>query len=156
MSISDEHLKNSIKNVNYTKKEYLCKNKMKKISTLLLMFCYLVPAIGLSVKQHYCGGELASVSILFNDSPSCSCGKKPMKKDCCKDKITVLKLKDTQNSTKKITSSFAQNFKFLVQSCPVFNYNFFEVDFEKQLPFPHAPPFQKSEPLYLLNSVFLI
>ena len=129
---------------------------MKKIIAILLMFCYLVPAIGLSVKQHYCGGELASVSILFNDSPSCSCGKKPMKKDCCKDITTILKLKDTQNYTKKLTSSFTQNFKFLVQSCPAFNYNFIEVDFEKQLQNVHPPPLQKSKPLYLLHSVFRI
>ena len=129
---------------------------MKKITVILLLFCYLIPAIGLSVKQHYCGGKLASVSILFTDSPSCPCGKKPMKKDCCKDKTKVFKLKDTQNFSKSIVSNFSQTFKFLVQSYPVYNYHFVEVAFQKHLPFAHPPPLQKSEPLYLLNRVFLI
>ena len=129
---------------------------MKKSTVILLLLCYLIPAIGLSVKQHYCGGKLASVSILFTNSLSCPCGKKPMKKDCCKDKTTILKLKDIQNISKNFVTNFAKTFKIFVPSYPVFNYHFSEVAFEKHLPFEHPPPLQKSEPFYLLNSVFLI
>jgi len=129
---------------------------MKKITVILLLFCYLIPAIGLSVNQHYCGGKLTSVSILISDSHSCPCGKKTMNKDCCKDKTTIIKFKDTQNFSKKVASNFSQTFKFLVQVFPVYNYNYPAVAFEKHLPFDHPPPLQKSEPLYLLNRVFLI
>ena len=129
---------------------------MKKIIVLLLLFCYLIPAIGLSVKQHYCGGKVTSISIIFTDNHSCPCGKKVMKKDCCKDKTIVFKLKDTQNFTKKFASNFSQTSKFVAHIFPVFNYQYDEVAFEKHLPFAHPPPLQKSEPLYLLNRVFLI
>jgi len=129
---------------------------MKKITALLLMISYLIPVIGLSVKQHYCGGELTSISILFSDSHSCSCVKKPMKKDCCKNKTTILKLTDTQNFTKKVAINFSKNFKFLVPFFPVYHSHYADVSFEKHLPFAIYPPPQKSEALYLLNRVFLI
>jgi len=128
---------------------------MKKIGVIILLFCYLMPAIGLSVTQHYCGGKLVSVSVFSASSPKCSCGKKLMKKDCCEDKIIVLKLKDTQNFAKKVVGNFSQTFKLITQCFPIYNGPAVTLSFEKHLPFSH-PPLQKSESLYLLNQVFLI
>ena len=129
---------------------------MKKIIVILLLFCYLIPAIGLSVKQHYCRGKLTSVSIIFTENPSCPCGKKPMKKNCCKDKTTVLKLTDTQNISKQVAINLAKTVKVITPNYPVYNFHFAEVAFERHLPFDLPIPLQKSEPLYLLNGVFLI
>jgi len=130
--------------------------ELKKLTTILIIFCYLIPAIGLSVKQHFCGGKLASVSILFNSLSSCPCGEKAMKKNCCKDKTIVLKLKDSQNFSKKIAINFSQTFKFLVDIFPGYSHSFVTVAFQRHIPFDHPPPLQKSKPLYLLNRVFLI
>ena len=130
--------------------------KLKKIAAILLLCCYLIPAMGLSVKQHYCGGKLASVSIVFFDKPSCPCGKKPMKKDCCKDKTVVLKLKDNQNLAKSIVPNFSQSFKLLIGIFPEYEYHFEGVAVKRHLHFAHPPPLQKSEALYLRNQVFLI
>ena len=115
----------------------------------------MVPAIGVSMQQHYCDGKLASVSIFFTDSPACGCGKKVMKEDCCKDKSTILKITDTQNYSKKVETTFSQTVKALTQVFPVYNDYFTEFAFEKQVRITN-PPWQKSNPIYLLHQVFLI
>lgn len=119
------------------------------------MFMYLIPTMGISVTMHYCGGKVSSVSIISYHS-KCSCGKKAMKKDCCKDKTTFLKLKDTQNFSKSVVSNFSQTFKLLYHSITLYKHNLTEDSFVNNLLYSHPTPLQKSEPLYLLDRVFLI
>lgn len=115
----------------------------------------MIPAIGVSLKQHYCDGKLASVSIFFADNPTCGCGKKVMKKDCCKDKSTILKITDTQNYSNKVETSISKIVKATAQVFTEYNQHFTEITFERQVRITN-PPWQKSNPIYLLHQVFLI
>jgi hypothetical protein len=73
---------------------------MKKIALLLILFMYLVPAIGITVSAHYCGSRITWVSVNFEDQEhKCACGSKKMKTDCCKDKVAFVKLDIKQLNT---------------------------------------------------------
>lgn len=80
---------------------------MKKIALLLLLFLYLIPAIGVTVSTHFCGGKIASVSFNpFVTNHKCPCGSKKMKKDCCKDETTSFKLDNEQQKTQQVLCNF--------------------------------------------------
>jgi hypothetical protein len=73
---------------------------MKKIALLLILFLYLVPAIGITVSAHYCGSRITWLSLNFeHQEHKCACGSKKMKTDCCKDEITFIKLDNKQINT---------------------------------------------------------
>ena len=129
---------------------------MKRVTVILLLFCYLIPSIGLSVTTHYCGGKLASISFLFSNNHKCKCGKKAMKKNCCQDKTTTFKIDDTQNSSKRISLALFKNYNFLSPAFAVYSINFSQADVERHIAFLRPPPLQKDRPIFLLNRVFLI
>jgi hypothetical protein len=79
-----------------------------------------------------------------------------MKKDCCQDKNTILKLKDTHNFAMKIAYNFSQNFKLFVHYFQIFHFSFLKTTFEKYFLLDYPPPLQKSKHIYLLIRVFLI
>lgn len=80
---------------------------MKRIASILLFLIYLVPAIGVSVTMHYCGGRLASASLrLRPESKVCPCGMKAVKRSCCKDKTVFIKLAADQSWIKVATPTF--------------------------------------------------
>ncbi len=57
----------------------------------------MIPAIGVTLSAHHCGGKITSVSLKFLAfGHKCPCGKKPMKKGCCKDEIKTFKLENEQ------------------------------------------------------------
>ncbi|MDZ4759059.1 MAG: hypothetical protein SGJ10_13100 [Bacteroidota bacterium] len=130
---------------------------MRKIFAILLLFCYLIPAIGLSVSVHYCGGRLASFSIIGTDEAKCPCGDMPMKKDCCKDKTASFKIKDTQRNSKQIIVIVYKGFKQLpIASTPLYGINYTSIFSEQEIQFDHPPPLLNEQAIYLLNQVFLI
>ena len=139
------------------KKIYFSVNiKMKKIGIIFLLFLYLIPTIGFSVTQHYCGGKLSSVSF-FTANEKCACGKKKMKSGCCNNKISNHKLNEVHKNASLFNASFAKPNKteaptfaitlhsiFPASNIFCFNYN------------NHSPPLLFAQSLYLRNRVFLI
>jgi hypothetical protein len=67
---------------------------MKRITAIFFLLTFLMANTGMAVTVHYCGGKLSSINFFPLDGHYCKCGKKAMKKDCCKDKTTFLKMKD--------------------------------------------------------------
>jgi hypothetical protein len=77
---------------------------LKKCTGLFLAFLLLVSNIGFAFDVHYCGGEIASVSL--NTSVSASpekscCGSSEKKSSCCKDKVVHIE-KKSDSATFKI------------------------------------------------------
>ncbi len=77
---------------------------LKKCTGLFLAFLLLVSNIGFAFDVHYCGGEIASVSL--NTSAQASpekkcCGENEKKSSCCKDKVVHFE-KKSDNATFKI------------------------------------------------------
>lgn len=69
-----------------------CFNKtMKKAAALFFLFLFLFSNSGMAVSVHYCRGKITSIKFLGGDEHSCKCGKKAMKRSCCKDKAVVFK-----------------------------------------------------------------
>jgi hypothetical protein len=90
---------------------------LKKAISILLLFIFLFSSAGFSINAHYCKGKLQSVNLLFIHK-ECTCGKKKMPKDCCKNKTEIVKIKDnyiptqiiTPSSTEQIVFEFIQSF----------------------------------------------
>mgnify|MGYP006902042051 CR=1 FL=1 len=75
---------------------YICVG-LKKFISILLLFLYLLASIGFTVKAHYCGNDLASVSLFKRSSCCCEDNRNSQKDDCCKDEIKSFKIGDDQN-----------------------------------------------------------
>lgn len=77
---------------------------VKKCTGLFLAFLLLVSNIGFAFDVHYCGGEIASVSLNTSvtaaPEKSC-CGSTEKKSSCCKDKVVHIE-KKSDNATFKI------------------------------------------------------
>ncbi|MBP2284262.1 hypothetical protein H4V97_002580 [Flavobacterium sp. CG_23.5] len=90
---------------------------IKKCTSLFLAFLLLVSNVGLAFNVHYCGKEIASVSlntIVSQQSDKGCCEKIVAKKDsCCKDKVVNFQ-KKSDNATAK-AFSFDSHFSFLIQ-----------------------------------------
>jgi hypothetical protein len=57
---------------------------------------YLLASAGLTLRAHYCGGDLASLAIF--EKASCCCDEEaPVNNnDCCKDEVKTFKISDEQ------------------------------------------------------------
>ncbi|ANI88575.1 hypothetical protein A9P82_04255 [Arachidicoccus ginsenosidimutans] len=63
---------------------------LKKVVSILLLCLYAFASSGASVKMHYCGAHLSSVSVEMNNRVGdCCCGKKmhTLRKRCCSEKV---------------------------------------------------------------------
>lgn len=80
---------------------------MRKMHVAILLVFYTIFNVGLVVNAHYCGGKLASVSLLSstNNAGCGMCGRYQMSANCCKDTQIRLVIEDTQQQTQ-------QKFKF--------------------------------------------
>lgn len=77
---------------------------LKKCTGLFLAFLLLVSNIGFAFDVHYCGGEIASVSLNTTAKAAPEkkcCGEKEKKSSCCKDKVVHFE-KKSDHATFKI------------------------------------------------------
>lgn len=63
---------------------------LRTIAISLLTLLFVAATTGVSVVQHYCGGELDGVSLFAGST--CGCTGDDMPKDCCADVVTFCKL----------------------------------------------------------------
>lgn len=68
--------------------------KLKHIATLLFAGLYFFFAVGVGLNVHYCGGQKAEVSIIFQSS-SCACDAVGQD-SCCKDEQVFYQLEEDQ------------------------------------------------------------
>ena len=90
---------------------------IKKCTSLFLAFLLLVSNVGLAFNVHYCGEQIASVSLNTIVSPTIEkgcCEKIVAKKNsCCKDKVVNFQKKSDNTTIKAF--SFDSHFSFLIQ-----------------------------------------
>ena len=90
---------------------------IKKCTSLFLAFLLLVSNVGLAFNVHYCGGEIASVSVKPIASKQVDkgcCAKKVEKEDsCCKDKVV--------NFQKKSDNTILKVYSFVSPYCLLIN-----------------------------------
>jgi hypothetical protein len=128
---------------------------MKKL-IIILLFCYLIPTLGISITLHYCSNQLMSFSLNSPDKDSCICGSEKIKMPCCKNKTLTF----VNENHPPLTSDFSLNFKFffklkLICSTPLidpFNYSLlsFIINTTK------SPPADQFKNLIILHRVLRI
>jgi hypothetical protein len=128
---------------------------MRKLFAAILMVMYLIPAVGVHVSAHFCGGELSSVSHYSVEKQKCFCGSKKMGKGCCDDKQVTIKI-DKQQKTEFQTLKFSNPIVALPSvpvtfQAPYTIKSIDRVDYDL-----FHPPNLYEQPIYLLNRVFRI
>lgn len=83
---------------------------MKKIYTILLATLYLVPAIGIMINVHHCGGELASVSLVQSFQRTCACSNEDALPGCCENTVVRMHIGDAQQKSPVLTTGQRQVF----------------------------------------------
>jgi hypothetical protein len=130
---------------------------MKRLFASILMIFYLIPAVGVTVSAHFCGGELMTISHFDKGEKKCSCGNKKMQKGCCEDKQLTFKTDDSHQKTEFPVPKFVpvlavmpalhttmDRLPFVARDLNAVNYRLFH------------PPSLYKKPLYLLHRVFRI
>lgn len=138
---------------------------MKRILSLIIMVLYLLPAFGMTVSTHYCGGKLADVS-LFGSKPkmNCACSTPNtqnrilVKNKCCEQFVYSLKLENQQ--LKQSTISF-KNVDPVISEETQFHFNSAQpaaiVTLKEVLSYsPDLPPGRYKTPIYIQNDSFLL
>lgn len=74
---------------------YLAIN-MKRVGAISLMFIFLVSSIGLTVKKHYCGGHLASISMFVDGG--CGCDDMEDESSCCRTESETYRIIDSYDT----------------------------------------------------------
>lgn len=130
---------------------------IKKLILVLMIIGYLTPAIGVAVNIHFCGNTVSALSFDFeHNEHQCECGKRKMKRDCCKDKTAIVKSLNDQEVT---TASNSIGLKiFFLKPLFIVNRNLAPIVqwTANHIRFAHPPPLQKSVSLHLLHRVLLL
>ncbi len=79
---------------------YFCGMKFQKSMSLFLAFFLFLSNMGLAMNVHYCGDEIASVSLNTNLNSSATeencCGSVEEQSHCCSDKVVHFEKKTDQ------------------------------------------------------------
>lgn len=130
---------------------------MKRAWIIFLLLVYLIPAIGVTVSSHHCGGRVTSVSLkLLDIGHKCPCGKKPMKKNCCKDEAKIYKLKNEQQKTHPFNLKVFKAFTFQPVLIDNFAFSYQQVLIINDYSTTDHPPDHVKHPLYIRQRVFRI
>lgn len=108
----------------------------------------------MSLNVHYCGGKIKHVSFITTNEKGC-CGKKKMRKKCCKDKVAYFKIKDNHKSN-QFAKIVTPSVKLISAVLPTVNVDFYAHGVHTFIQNDHAPPVIYDNPLYLKHRVLLI
>ncbi|MCC7028950.1 MAG: hypothetical protein IT257_01505 [Chitinophagaceae bacterium] len=70
---------------------------MKRLLSISFLFLYLLSSAGVTVTAHYCGGDLASLSLFKRISCCCDENQEAKEEGCCKNENKQLKITADQN-----------------------------------------------------------
>ncbi len=128
--------------------------ELKRITLILLIFLYLIPAIGVSVNIHKCGKTWSFTFLNSVSKKKCKCGRKTTH-NCCKDFNLSFKITENQkdsklfsvpgNSFEKVLNSTYPSVDLLVPNSKVLIYTA-----------NYSPPPIYKRPVYLFHRTFLI
>ena len=128
----------------------------KRIVSTLMAVMVLLSTMSFTVKKHYCGDFLVSVSLVSDvenfDVSENSCAS-IKKKSCCKDEVHHIEGQDTLHIESSSNLTFEQQKALLVFSIS-YNFIFFEFKDEKQFSRAIMPP-ELTRDLQVLYQVFL-
>lgn len=127
---------------------------MKKTIIIFLSVFYLILASGFTLNLHYCGGKLKDVSLFSNNEDGC-CGSKKKSKGCCKNETTVVKVKDSHNSS-NVAKLNSPNITLAHIIPSQLLFKLLHIDEAYVSSNYHDPPVLYDNPLYLKHRVLII
>jgi hypothetical protein len=129
---------------------------VKRILTITLLFAYLICVSGVRINVHYCGGKIKDISFFQVKEKDGCCGNKMRSKNCCKDKLAILKVKDIHKSihSLKVPNATSQLKNFIVPE-PLLNFCANNISSDMFVDSPD-PPDLNVQDIYLNNRVLLI
>ncbi len=104
---------------------------------------------------HYCGGELAFVSLYQADEDGCCGEHESEKKNCCEDKFVFVDTDDTEASKTFVVKNIDLK-SFTLPVYHVVKTNRYFVNSQNLIPLDHAPPNSGTTDLYIKNRILLI
>lgn len=127
---------------------------MKRLFAISLMLVYLTFSAGVVVAYHFCGGELAEISVL--KGPKSCCPDADSQKSCCKNSTLTLKI--TNDYSSDITFPevpYAKLIAVLLNVFPIIEISVSNEITKRIFDAPGINHYSKL-PLYLANQVFII
>ncbi len=131
---------------------------MKVFISLILILSHLFSTVGFSMEIHECNGEKSYSFFGYQLSSHCECNHESPahKKDCCKDKKTIIKadLKEKMSNKLVIAKSCVEIVD--LKQIAAFSDNEINQKGASHSAFGAQSPPGHSPPLYLLYKTFLI
>lgn len=128
---------------------------MKKLLVYSFVLFYFLLSVGMTANIHVCKEKVRSISFLSLKDTSC-CGKKKMKRGCCKNVKLVIKKQGQEkiNPQDKIPLQYSFVLQEPIQGVEkekaiILNKN-------ERLPIFHPPPESSYPSIYIKNCTFLI
>ena len=130
---------------------------MKKITVVILLFCYLAASAGVIVNYHFCMDRLASAKLFEKKSKKCGkCGMHlENSKGCCRDEMTIIKMEDDQKISENFSFSLPALEPLSHQPSDFIITSFYNAPLTWHYQ-SHAPPLISGQDTHLRNSVFRI
>lgn len=130
---------------------------MKRAWIIFLLFLYLIPAIGVAISSHHCDGKITSVSLkLLDIGHKCPCGKRPMKRNCCKDETKIYKIENEQQKAHQFTLTVFKTFNFHPVLVDNFAFSYQQPLILSDYSTADHPPNNLKDQLYVRHRVFRI
>src|SRR5687768_13088833 len=130
---------------------------MRYVKIYSFITLYMVSCICLVIDFHYCGGELASVSLYHADEAGC-CGEDEGEiPGCCEDKLVVIDTDDSESNKNYVVKNIdlVKTVSPYPPICITITDNHLVLE-KMVIPINHAPPNSLASPLFIKNRVLLI
>jgi hypothetical protein len=128
---------------------------MKKFALILLILIYSMSTFGVGLREFYCCGKLASVSITLVDTGKEKCKKGDSKDDCCKSKYQFLQVKDKHFASDHPTLPLKHSIELVSTTASIYAVTLISQEIDV-INGSHAPPLIAGVPIYIANCVFRI
>ena len=129
---------------------------MKRASLILLICCYSLATIGLSLKQFYCCGKLSSVTVVLAPEEKKAHNGGYEEPGCCNNKYQFFKVNDNHfagNTSKVPCKPFIDLGSFIPCFRQIFSLPSATTMVANNT---NAPPLHNGVPGFIFNCVFLI
>ncbi len=131
---------------------------LKKLSSIILIFIYLITISGASLSIHHCMGRTSFTLLGITINKTCKCTHQSEKHSskCCDNKKVVIKNTGDNFSPKESIEIKPTSFKSISVKYQLFAISFLCEEFFKPYYNIKAPPDISSHHLYIKNRVILI
>ena len=130
---------------------------MRNLKIYCFLFIYFFSCFTLVIDFHYCGGDLASVSLFHADESGCCGDEEGTIPGCCTDKLVIIDTDDNEAAQKYVIKNV--DFVKCITFCPAVGNTLVDnqlVVEKTVIPINHAPPDILRSPIFIKNRVLLI